>query len=500
MPIKRYVATKDNTITNAYKEDLTTRATGSNMGASDVLEVFSIYGQASATSVEKARILVYFPITDIVASRTAGLIPASGSVKFYLRLFNAEHAETTPSNFTVKVNTISQSWTEGAGLDMETYKDLGASNWISRSVGRTWTTAGGQYYGLGTTAQHEETFTFTEGTEDLLVDVSSIIEPSIASTLPNFGFLVRLDTSFEDGSQKRSYYTKRFFGRGSQHFYKRPILEARWDKSILDDRSQIFKSSSLAPSEDNLNSIYLYNKVRGNLKDIPITADAVVTQLYSSSVGGVPQGQPVSLVTKSGTQIGGVTHGNATFITASGGSSALSKGVYRAQFCYNGSKTKLYDVWGTSKDGVFTTLLTGSGFTVKTDQNDPTYEAGDVVVNITNLKSSYSKDENVTFKVHTRDKSWSPNLYTKATNTAPVSLIREAYYKIVRVADNLTVVPYSTGSGPSFSRLSYGVSGSYFDFDMSNLESNYLYEISILRKQDDRYIEQKEKFRFRVDT
>ncbi len=161
MPIKRYVATKDNTITNAYKEDLTTRATGSNMGASDVLEVFSIYGQASATSVEKARALVEFSIADIRASRAAGLIPAAGSVSFYLRLFNAEHAETTPSNFTVKVNTLAQSWTEGIGLDMETYKDLGASNWISRSVDFLWNTPGGQFYGGN---QHQKTFTFTEGT------------------------------------------------------------------------------------------------------------------------------------------------------------------------------------------------------------------------------------------------------------------------------------------------------------------------------------------------
>ena len=31
MSIKRFYATKDNTITNAYKPNLTTRATGSNM-------------------------------------------------------------------------------------------------------------------------------------------------------------------------------------------------------------------------------------------------------------------------------------------------------------------------------------------------------------------------------------------------------------------------------------------------------------------------------------
>jgi hypothetical protein len=34
---------------------------------------------------------------------------------------------------------------------------------------------------------------------------------------------------------------------------------------------------------------------------------------------------------------------------------------------------------------------------------------------------------------------------------------------------------------------------------MSNLEPNYLYEISFLRKNENDYIEQKEKFKFRVN-
>ena len=47
MSIKKYYATADTTITNAYKEDLQTRGTGSNMGLSDSLEVFTIYNQVS---------------------------------------------------------------------------------------------------------------------------------------------------------------------------------------------------------------------------------------------------------------------------------------------------------------------------------------------------------------------------------------------------------------------------------------------------------------------
>ena len=76
MAIKRFIADADNTITNAYKPNLTTRGTGSNMGYADSLEVFSIYGQLSAStaladgsntigpgqSQELSRILINFPV------------------------------------------------------------------------------------------------------------------------------------------------------------------------------------------------------------------------------------------------------------------------------------------------------------------------------------------------------------------------------------------------------------------------------------------------------
>ena len=100
MAIKKYKATKDNTITNAFKLDLNTRATGSNMGSSDILEVFSIYGQQTSTSAGLSRALLQFPISTISADRTAGDIPASGSVNFFLRVFNARHSEQLPTNIT----------------------------------------------------------------------------------------------------------------------------------------------------------------------------------------------------------------------------------------------------------------------------------------------------------------------------------------------------------------------------------------------------------------
>ena len=87
MAIKRYTANADTTIVNAYEPNLTTRGTGSNMGAADVMEVFSIYGRVTTSSAETSRALVKFPVTDMSTDRTAGNLPASGSVSFYLRLF-----------------------------------------------------------------------------------------------------------------------------------------------------------------------------------------------------------------------------------------------------------------------------------------------------------------------------------------------------------------------------------------------------------------------------
>ena len=46
MAIKRYTANSDTTITNAYKANLISTGVSGNMGASDVLEVFKIFGQA----------------------------------------------------------------------------------------------------------------------------------------------------------------------------------------------------------------------------------------------------------------------------------------------------------------------------------------------------------------------------------------------------------------------------------------------------------------------
>ena len=102
MSVKKYVATHDNTITNAYEADLGTRATGSNIGAADSVEVFSIFGQQNSASVEKSRVIFKFPIltsdttgSNIQQDRVNGDIPKSGSVNFFLNLYNVRPVSYT---------------------------------------------------------------------------------------------------------------------------------------------------------------------------------------------------------------------------------------------------------------------------------------------------------------------------------------------------------------------------------------------------------------------
>ena len=485
MAIKRFFATKDNTITNAFKDGLTTRGTGSNMGLADIMEVFSIYGQASTASSELSRALVEFDISSVQAARLAGTIPASGSVDFYLRMFDAPHTESTPVDFTLTVAAVSQSWVEGTGLDTINYTDLGVSNWIKANSSTNWTNQGGDFLtGSGDTLMFKSQ-EFPLGTEDLSVNVTSLVEEWIIGTTGSYGFGVFLTSSQEDDTT--SYYTKKFFARGSEYFHKRPVLEARWNSHIGDDSSNFYLSSSRSPAADNLNDIYMYNYVRGQLVNVPsIGESAIYVSLYSGSDG--PTGSPLALPVGGGVSAGGDATATGSFV---------STGIYKASLAFDlSSITTVYPVW---HDNAGTQFFTGSAITVKPQESAATFPIKDWVINITNLKSVYSTDEVARLRLYVRPKNWNPNLYTVAQTEIETTPIEKAYFKLNRVVDNLEVISYGTGSGnESYTQLSYDASGNYFDLDMSMLQSGYNYQLSFLFNLVGNYQEQRAKFKFRV--
>ena len=510
MAIKRYFATKDTTITDAYKSDLATAATGSNAGQSDILEAFSIFGQASAESLERSRILIQFDAATIKASAHVA------TTKYYLKLFNAEHAQRLPRNFEMSVKPVTSDWEEGIGLDLINYSHSDEASWVGRTsdriaqvvnvtlnsatvahyAGKTvslfdgqdnkfnfffktveesssteasgtdvevdisalavadnarhrvnltipagnavagpstlrivldgaavpgvdvhtlevsingqartlipglikaaitavagaelngfaaavdgdgedaasgalsnlqvqiigpvgaavftveavdeppglenitisthleaidetvvgiltttinnraefnavenvgvitvtnvipgkasaplssdwlqkptlltttpgldytaWTTPGGDY---DAAAEVLVTQFFDKGTENLEIDITTIVNQWIADANPraNYGLGVMLSAAYEDGTKAESYYTKRFFARDSEFFFKRPAIEARWDSALKDDRGKLVTASPFKTNAENTETVYYHNYIDGNLTDL----------------------------------------------------------------------------------------------------------------------------------------------------------------------------------------------------------------------------------------
>jgi len=540
MSIKRYIADADNTITNAFKASLTTRGTGSNMGASDVLEVFSIYGQVSSSAPvgyteELARILIRFPVDDIATDRTNKNIPASGNVSFFLRMYNAKHSFTLPTDMKLVVAPLKQYWEEGFGLDMEEYTDLtydgSGSNWLRRATSSagtlSWDGIGGDYYDhthLGT----NYTVNFAHGWEDMEVDISGLVEEWIAGTKTNHGIIIKLTGSQEafsdtesstavllnDTGSKRSYYTKRFFARTSEYFFKRPCIEARFDESIKDDRGNFYYSSSLAPKDDNVSHLYLYNYVRGKLADIPGISSDYKGEIYVSFFSGnlansaaTEKGGPIECVDTTGF----VNQPNPYVV--SGG--YVSTGIYSASVCLTAASdplTRIYDVWFTGSIQVGNPTMdnaiifkTGS-FVPNILSSSPIYETPRYSTKITNLKTLYGSNEKPRLRAFVRTVGEDYNIYTRVNAEAQNTIIEDACYKVYRLTDDLTAVSYGTGSSPGvtgskedYTRLSFDVSGGYFDFDMSLLEKGYGYGIKFAYYNGIEYLEQPEIFKFRIE-
>jgi hypothetical protein len=519
--LRRYTASADTTIVSAYELNMSTRGTGSNAGQADILETFSIYGRQSTSSQELSRILVKFPIDQISTDRTAGKVPASGSVSFYLKMFNAPHSKTVPKNYKLIVKPVSSSWEEGDGLDLEAYKDVTydetGANWIRSAGSTSWTKVGGDYLGTPIYSQ-----SFDSGTENLEIDISELVENWITGAptkFENYGVGVFMSSSYEASASQssvnsdsnvilnttgsgKSYYTKRFFARGTQYFYHRPVIEARWDSSTLDDRGNFFFSSSRAPAADNLNTLYFYNMVRGRLVNLPginstygHPGSFVKVSLFSgSSSGSAPAGGALTL---SNSDLG------SSATSATGG--WVSTGVYSCSVCLASSSiTTLYDIWFSGSQtpanaySATKQYFTGSIKPKVIDMGHSTI-TDPYRLSITNLQPKYLPNDTARLNVYIRRKNWSPTVYTVANQAVEVDTIMSASYRVYRVIDGFTVVAHGTGSD-NHTRLSYDVSGNYFDLDMKLLQPGYAYglKFAFYDERNLAWQEQEETFKFRV--
>lgn len=462
MPIKRFYATKDNSITNAVRISEQTGATNANMGKSDSLEAFYFKANAEQNiDSEESRIIIKFDADEMYVAHQNLDFPADA--RFYLRMFNVKHDKAVPSSFSLKVTALDKDFDEGYGLDMETYKDAGASNWTNATDAEEWTTPGGN-----TLAPLSE-FYFEKGTEDLIIDITehvnaAFIQPDALDRTSLGGLLIHFDSL-----TNADYYTKKFYSRTTNNFYKKPCIEVRWESVVQDDGGSVYKYSDRV--SDNIQSLYFYNWVNGELEQIP--DPSVYFKLYTDN----------------------------NFVSEIPGSSIIAEnvatGIYKVDFNPSGSTDTIHYSWERTNNEKY---ISGS---IELRDRDYTndFATPDYNITINNLKDSYSTTEKANMRLSIKKRDRDLNIYTVAQSNFQNDIIKRIYYKVTRRADNFDAIPYGIGEDnmPEFTKLSYDSTGNYFDLDMSLFEPGFMYEISFLYKVKSNYVEYRNKFKFRVE-
>jgi hypothetical protein len=260
----------------------------------------------------------------------------------------------------------------------------------------------------------------------------------------------------------------------------------------------------------------LYNYVRGQLKDIPdLTDNLIYVSFHSGNADNSAVAENAArLPIRNKGQNNGST---STHIV--GGKKSL--GIYTASVIYpaalpttpaEADPSTIFPVWQNSVSGLSSgagiKYHTGSAISVK-DLNASNFNTNpSYVTDVTNLKSLYSKDENARFRLYIREKDWNPTIYTVANTEIENYIVEDAYFKLFRIVDDMEIIgfgtgsastPQQTGSAGSYTRLSYDISGNYFDFNMDMLEAGYAYGLKFAYYTNGRYDVQPEVFKFRVE-
>lgn len=457
--IFRIFPEKDTFITNK-KSGLggVTPQTGSNFGASEILEVSKETGVSGssgfAASASISRMMFQFDLSQIAQLTASSNAPTTGAT-YSFKLFDAQHMGQLPSSFDIEVLPLSRQWDEGNGIDLDSFSDHGVANWDKSQTTVLWTAQGGDTVSSSTSSYH-----FDTGHENVEVDITPIVGAWLTGGLPNYGLMVKLtDTEEADGND---YYTKKFHARNTHYNDKRPTIEMKWDDSVKDNRGTFLFG---VPS-----SLFLYNKQRGQLTDITGvgTGNDVIT---------------VDIADLSGTiQTFSASHTGVTGI--------YSASITLASGSYSGSLFS--DKWGLNG----ASYMTGT-FVPHNDGAEQVNDQEEYIVKIMNKKKEYELADVVKFNLFVRTRGYNPAVVQTGSLVMHNTVIEKGYYRIDNATTGEHVIPLGTGSVET-TRLSYDKDGNYFKFYMSSLATQEVYKVVFFFEVDGQLQRLDESIKFKV--
>ena len=457
--------------------------TGSNVGRAGSLDLFKLHGMSTTTvgsistpNTELSRLLLHFNLDPLRTLISQGkIIPSNSSFSCTLKLFDVYGGQPTPSNFTLYVCPLSQSFDEGHGQDIVFYSDLSVCNFVTASydsiVGSSvWFASGaneGGYSGqpsidyitssAGTTLT--STQTFIEGDEDLDVDVTPAVLGILGSTVPDCGFRVSYNRSHETDTY--SYFVKRFASRHAYDASKHPQLIVTYDDSLMSDQECL--------RADSAGTILLYNFSNNRLSNLVSGS----TILSSSNC----------VILKMTTEISG------GLSTNSFSGSYVSTGIYSASAYFSSTdsvvKRKLEQsgsisytqIW-TSIDGS-TAFFTGSNITLNPPlRSNDRFTHSKYSITTMGILHDHRSTDVVRTRFHIADVGNQFVKLVKYPVEAPGLVIHDVHYSIRDASTDAIIIPFDKTHNST--RLSSDSQGMYTDIDMSNLTPGRAYCIDVL--------------------
>jgi len=208
-----------------------------NTGLDEILEVSKTY---YGTIKDVARSFIQFDLTNFSSSIVSGQITMSSAE---LILHEAESSEI-PLSYTIFAHPVSQSWEMGIGTRFNEISGDGIT-WNHKSTNTNWLLADSlsldstsSYNGRGGTwyTASQTTQAFDYESSDLVMNVKNTIQLWLSGSLPNNGFIIKYDSSYENDSN--DYGQLKFFSKETNTIYQ-PKLRIGWDDSSFTTGSLI---------------------------------------------------------------------------------------------------------------------------------------------------------------------------------------------------------------------------------------------------------------------
>lgn len=460
------------------------RATDANVGQASTIDIFKLYGESTlngtSSLAELSRGLLKFdfsPITDLTGTI---LDLDSSKFKATLEMKDIMTGHAVPRNFTMSVFPLSQTFDEGEGFDTGKFSDVHVANFVTASYttqNNVWFASGANYGGLldsdnidyiksGNLSDGDGLVSFEKkqlfeiGTEDLAIDITSIVSATIAGQIPDVGLRLSLTGSQED--DRKSRFVKRFASRHVSNPLLRPRVVVRFDDSIRDDHSNFSFDSSGTLFLNSYNRSDRANLVSGSGLSAITGADCFVLQLNKGLFNYYITGSQHTAGTDSA-NVAGVY--SATFALPSVESGLYTKRDKISDLLVQKGEIDFTTYW-KSIDGTVA-YHTGSLKMKRLDRRSGQFGSREPDIIVTNAVRSYSKKDTVRFKLFGRDVIEENNMPVKTPINLPSVIYEKIYYQVVDRVTGKIVLSYDDTSDST--KVSTDSEGMFFDFKLQAL-------------------------------